>query len=64
MGLLVGVFRAGILVFESADKEFARAGNVEVDITVHGVLAQHVNAEFLARLSKAEESVEGEDVGE
>lgn len=53
-----------VRVLEPADEEFAGEGDVEVYVAVHGVLGQHVDAEFLAGLGEAEERVEGEDVGE
>ena len=48
MSLLVvrGAFFMGSL--ETSDEEFAREGNVDVHVTVHGVFTQQINTEFFA----------------
>ena len=51
-------------VFEAPDEELAAEGDVGCDVAVHGVFGQHVDAEFFAGFSEAEEGVEGEDVCE
>lgn len=45
-------------------EEFTRVRNVDGYITVHGVLAQHIDAKFFASLGESELSVQGEHVGE
>ena len=53
-----------VRVLEAADEEFAGEGDVDVDIAVHGVFGQQVDAEFFTSFGEAPLSVEGEDVGE
>ena len=48
----------------TADKEFAREGDIARHITVHGVFAQQVNPEFLASLGESELAIQHEHVGE
>lgn len=55
---------AGIRMLQSANEELSRVGNVLFGIRMHGVLAQEVDAEFLARLGEAHEAVQSEHVGE
>ena len=51
-------------VFEAADEELAGEGDVDGHIAMHGVLAQHVNAEFFASLRETPQSVQCQDIGE
>lgn len=53
-----------VAVRSAADEELAGKGNVDVDVAVHGVLGEQVDAEFGAGLGEAPLGVEGEHVGE
>lgn len=50
--------------FETADEKLAAVGDVDVDVAVHGVLAEEVDAEFLSCFGEAPLSVEREDIRE
>ena len=49
---------------DASDEELSRASNVGCHVRVHGVLAQKIDAEFLARLGEAQQAVQGEHIGE
>lgn len=47
-----------------SNKEFPRIGDVDRNVAVHGVFAEHVDAEFPARFSKAPLAIQRNHVGE
>lgn len=59
-----GILTIGVRMFEAADKELAREGDVDRDVTVHSMFAEKIDAELFARFGEAELAVEGENVGE
>jgi len=55
--------RPAMGVLQTAHEELAGTGNVDTDVAVHGVFAEHVDAELLARFGEAPERVQRQHVG-
>lgn len=51
-------------MLESANEELAGKGDVYAHVAMHGMLAQHVDAEFLTSLSEAPKRVQRKNIGE
>jgi len=66
VGGLAGTVVGGVVGAggEAADEELAGEGDVDINVAVHGVFGEQIDAELLARLGEAPLAVEGEDVGE
>lgn len=52
-----------MMLLASADEKLARVRNIYRHITMHGMLAQQVNAKLLSGFRETELPIEGKDIG-